>query len=84
MRQSVDRQIARNVLLKARKPPRYKYDDTAFENFVEQITGMFSSAQEVDEGDANATVESKTAMDHQRDLESPSYEITSRTNPYFF
>ncbi|KAF1948546.1 hypothetical protein CC80DRAFT_556252 [Byssothecium circinans] len=41
---SSDREIARNALLKARKPDRYKYDDATFEDHVNQIVRMFTSA----------------------------------------
>jgi hypothetical protein len=42
---SPDEEIARKALLKARDPNRYKYDDTAFANFVEQMVRFFSTAE---------------------------------------
>ncbi|KAH7108729.1 hypothetical protein B0J11DRAFT_241648 [Dendryphion nanum] len=42
---SVDREIARSALLKARKPDRYKYDEAMFEDYVGQIARLFSEAQ---------------------------------------
>ncbi|KAF2267287.1 hypothetical protein CC78DRAFT_551975 [Lojkania enalia] len=36
---SSDRETARNALLKARKPGRYRYDDTMLEAYVDQILG---------------------------------------------
>ena len=46
-----DREIARNALLEARRPGRYKYDDTAFTHFVEQMAGFFCTAEEITEND---------------------------------
>ena len=44
LRQSPDQQIARAVLLKARKPDHYHYDHETFESLVEQIAGCFALA----------------------------------------
>ena len=50
IRRSPDEEIARKALLKARDPNRYKYDDAAFANFVEQMVRFFSTAEKrVDE-----------------------------------
>lgn len=45
--QSPDRQIARAVLLKARKPDRYRYGDI-FESLVSTIAGCFPQATPID------------------------------------
>jgi hypothetical protein len=45
IQRSPDEEIARKALLKARDPTRYKYDDTAFANFVEQMVRFFSTAE---------------------------------------
>ena len=45
MQRSPDREIARDALLKARKPGRYEYDNTAFEDHVGQIVRIFSTAR---------------------------------------
>ncbi|KAK6380192.1 hypothetical protein LTS17_005381 [Exophiala oligosperma] len=42
--QSSDQEIARNALLKARKPDRYQYDEIGFEALVSQIVTLFASA----------------------------------------
>ncbi|KAE8372663.1 hypothetical protein BDV26DRAFT_273679 [Aspergillus bertholletiae] len=44
LKQSPDRQIAREALLKARKPDRYHYDTEVFESLVDQISRCFSHA----------------------------------------
>ena len=41
---SADREIARQVLLKARCPKRYEYDDALFESYVSQIVDIFLAA----------------------------------------
>jgi hypothetical protein len=41
---SPDRQIARDALLKARKPHRFRYDAHGFEALVDRITECFSAA----------------------------------------
>ena len=41
---SADWQIARNALLKARKPDRYRYDEAALEAHVAQIVELFTTA----------------------------------------
>jgi hypothetical protein len=43
---SADREIARNALLRARKPGRYQYDAASFENFINQMVSFFNSAKE--------------------------------------
>ncbi|KAH7108733.1 hypothetical protein B0J11DRAFT_390979, partial [Dendryphion nanum] len=43
-RRSSDRETARNALLKARKPGRYRYDDTMLEMHVDDIVRMFMTA----------------------------------------
>jgi hypothetical protein len=42
--QSLDREVARKALLEARKPNRYKYNDTILESYIAQIVRMFSTA----------------------------------------
>ncbi|RDL36214.1 uncharacterized protein BP5553_06826 [Venustampulla echinocandica] len=54
---SPDREIARSALLKARKPDCYKYNEAAFEDYVEHIVNLFSAAQLVTEEEARAAVE---------------------------
>ena len=46
-----DEKIARNALLEARRPGRYRYDAAVFSHFVEQIIGFFATAQEITEED---------------------------------
>ncbi|KAH1714742.1 hypothetical protein KXW91_004450 [Aspergillus fumigatus] len=43
-KQSLDRQIAKATLLKARKPDHYRYDSETFEPLIEQIAGCFALA----------------------------------------
>lgn len=45
IQRSPDKEIARKALLKARDPTRYKYDDAAFANFVEQMVRFFSTTE---------------------------------------
>jgi hypothetical protein len=52
---SADVEIAKNVLLEARRPTRYRYDATAFTNFVEQIVRFFATAEEIIEEDVAET-----------------------------
>jgi hypothetical protein len=78
-RRSPDREIARNALLKARKPDRYQYDEAVFEDCVEQIVRMFSKAQPVTREQARAAAEADASnrppkrcgmpqiQDHERD-----------------
>ena len=54
IQQSADEEIARKALLEARRPGRYKYDDTSFTRFVKQIVEFFSTAEELAEGTAMA------------------------------
>jgi hypothetical protein len=44
MQRSSDREIARNTLLKARKPDRYQYNETHLEAHVAQIVKLFTTA----------------------------------------
>ncbi|KAK5188863.1 hypothetical protein LTR96_010867 [Exophiala xenobiotica] len=44
---SPEREIARDALLKARKPDQYRYDKATFEGYVEQMLKMFDSARPV-------------------------------------
>ena len=41
---SSDREIARNALLKARKPNRYQYEETTLEAHITQIVNLFTTA----------------------------------------
>lgn len=50
-RRSADEEIARGALLEARRPDRYKYDENAFAQFVEQMIAFFSTAEAVAEED---------------------------------
>ncbi|OJD25070.1 hypothetical protein ACJ73_03562 [Blastomyces percursus] len=45
-RATPDRELARMVLLRARKAPRFKYDSAAFEEYQNQIIAMFTTAKE--------------------------------------
>ena len=44
IKKSPDHQIARNALLRARKPDRYRYDSATFESLASQIAGCFHRA----------------------------------------
>ena len=44
-RRSPDRDIARDVLLRARKPDRYEYNDSDLESHIEQILRLFATAK---------------------------------------
>ncbi|KAJ4519899.1 hypothetical protein HRR75_001760 [Exophiala dermatitidis] len=44
---SPEREIARDALLRARKPGQYRYDKATFEDYVEQMLKMFDSARPV-------------------------------------
>lgn len=47
MEGSSDREIARDALLKARKPGSYEYHDHILQTHIEQIVALFASAQPV-------------------------------------
>ena len=47
MQRSADREIARNALLKARKPEHYHYDTAEFNLYIDKIVGFFSAASKV-------------------------------------
>jgi hypothetical protein len=61
MGRSPDREIARNALLKARKPDRYQYTEAVFEDNVERIVRLFSSAQPATAAQARAALEIETS-----------------------
>ena len=42
--QSTDREIARDALLNARDPGRYRYDETVLESYISQIVNLFATA----------------------------------------
>lgn len=48
IRESPDRQMARDILLKARKPDRYQYPEDIFESLVTRICDCFSKAVSLD------------------------------------
>jgi hypothetical protein len=48
IQQSPDRQMARDILLKARKPDRYQYPEDIFESLVTRICDCFSEAVSLD------------------------------------
>ncbi|KAI2835487.1 hypothetical protein CBS11350_10013 [Aspergillus niger] len=48
MQRSPDRQMARDILLKARKPERYQYPEEIFESLVTRICDCFSQAVSLD------------------------------------
>lgn len=48
IQQSPDRQMARDILLKARKPDRYQYPEEIFESLVTRICDCFSEAVSLD------------------------------------
>ncbi len=39
-----DREIAREALVKARDPKNFKYDESAFDGYITQISSIFKSA----------------------------------------
>ncbi|KAF1964839.1 hypothetical protein BU23DRAFT_363413, partial [Bimuria novae-zelandiae CBS 107.79] len=49
MKESADRQIALKALLEARRPDRFKYDAAAFEDYIDQMVGFFSTAEALTE-----------------------------------
>jgi hypothetical protein len=49
IQQSPDRQMARDILLKARKPDRYQYPEDIFESLVTRICDCFSEAVSLDQ-----------------------------------
>jgi hypothetical protein len=57
MKGSADRQIALKALLEARKPDRFKYDAAAFEDYVDQMVGFFSTAEALTEEEARTMYE---------------------------
>jgi Protein of unknown function (DUF3723) len=82
MQRSFDREIARDALLKARKPGRYEYDEAAFEHHLGQIVRMFSTARPVTAEQPKAALEADDSggllkrcgiprrQDHERDKSS--------------
>ena len=53
---SADREIARNCLLGARNPDRYRYDTAAFNEFVDQIVMFIATAQTLS-GEKETTID---------------------------
>jgi hypothetical protein len=49
MEQSPDHQIARAVLLRARKPDRYQYDSSIFGSLVDCVVGCFAQADPLED-----------------------------------
>jgi hypothetical protein len=52
MQGSADRQIALKALLEARRPDRFKYDADAFEDYIEQMVRILSTAEALTEEEA--------------------------------
>jgi Protein of unknown function (DUF3723) len=52
-----NREIAHSALLKARKPDYYKYSEVVFEDYVEQIVNLFSTAQLITKEEARTVIE---------------------------
>ncbi|KAH7111054.1 hypothetical protein B0J11DRAFT_473541 [Dendryphion nanum] len=89
---SVDREIARSALLKARKPDRYKYNEAMFEDYVGQIARLFSEAQPTTVEQGSIAVEMDCsdgpprrsgipfAQDHERDRLSLFIDKLHNTN----
>ncbi|KAH7111262.1 hypothetical protein B0J11DRAFT_598641 [Dendryphion nanum] len=92
IQRSVDREIARSALLKARKPDRYKYDEAMFEDYVGQIARLFSEAQPTTVEQGSIAVEMDCsdgpprrsgipfAQDHERDRLSLFIDKLHNTN----
>ncbi|KAL5335653.1 hypothetical protein BJX70DRAFT_390567 [Aspergillus crustosus] len=60
--QSPDRQMARDILLKARKPENYQYHDDIFESLVTRICDCFSEAIPLDRQHSPEIVMSREAV----------------------
>jgi flagellar biosynthesis GTPase FlhF len=81
---SADREIARNALLEARQPDRYKYDVTAFEEFVEQMVGFCATAQEITEEEAAAAFQTDYCDGPPRRCAIPKTQDYKRDKPLLF
>ncbi|ETN44455.1 uncharacterized protein HMPREF1541_10636 [Cyphellophora europaea CBS 101466] len=81
---SSDAQIARNALLKARKPSRYQYDQAAMEAHVAQIMRMFTTATPISRQNSNPTLVSDNPDAPGKRCGFPDGDSQQRDKEYLF
>ncbi|KAI2043037.1 hypothetical protein LOZ43_006688 [Ophidiomyces ophidiicola] len=78
-----DRLIARNALLKARKPGQYRYPPEKFDNLVDQITQFFREAQTCEAQASNKPVADSVNKVKAR-CGQPTARCQKQDSPYLF
>jgi hypothetical protein len=81
---SSDREMARNVLLEARRPNCFQYDAVKFEEFVEQIVGFFRTAKDITEEEARLTFETEYSNKAPKRCGIPRTQDYEQDQPLLF
>lgn len=81
---SSDIEMARNVLLEARRPNFYQYDADQFEEFVEQIVGFFCTARDITEEEARLTFKNECSNKAPKRCGIPRTQDYEQDQPLLF